>query len=121
VVTYSLPATTTLNNTAIWSPTTFYSIPGDENLNYLVVKLSYTYNGITSYDVRVPIKLPEGGLVAGKYYEYELYITSEGNGTNDPAEARAEKDEIEIKENPVIQVTVNVNDYEFGDSQKITI
>lgn len=121
VVTYSLPATTTLNNTAIWSPTTFYSIPGDENLNYLVVKLSYTYNGITSYDVRVPIKLPEDGLVAGKYYEYNLYITSEGNGTNDPAEARAEKDEIEIKENPVIQVTINVNDYEFGDSQKITI
>ena len=120
VVTFTLPDSI-LTNTVTWSPTTFYSIPGDENLNYIVVKLSYIYNGVASYDVRVPIQLPAGGLVAGKYYEYELHIKSVGNGTNDPAEAEADKDDIEVKTNPVISVDVNVTDYETGASQKITI
>ena len=120
VVTFTLPDSIR-TNTVTWSPTTFYSIPGDENLNYIVVKLSYIYNGVASYDVRVPIQLPAGGLVAGKYYEYELHIKSVGNGTNDPAEAEADKDDIEVKTNPVISVDVNVTDYETGASQKITI
>lgn len=121
VVTYTLPATTTFGSTAVFSPTTFYAIPGDANLNFLVVKLSYTYNGDTVYDVRVPIKLPAGGLQAGKYYKYTINITSTGNGTNDPSEAKNEKDEIVIENNPVIHVIANFNDYSEGADETITI
>lgn len=121
VVTYTLPANTTLNTTPVWSPTTFYSLPGDVNLNWLVVKLSYVYNGVTAYDVRVPIKLPEGGLKPGKYYKYELNITSTGNGTNDPNEASDEKDEIIIESlNPIV-VNLTVAGYEVGADEKIII
>lgn len=121
VVTYTLPASTTLNTTPAWSPTTFYSLPGDVNLNWLVVKLSYVYNGVTAYDVRVPIKLPEGGLKSGKYYKYELNITSTGNGTNDPNEASDEKDEIIIENlNPIV-VNLTVAGYEVGADEKIII
>lgn len=121
VITYSLPATTTLGETPVWSATTFYALPGDANLNYLVVKLSYIYNGITVYDVRVPIKLPDGGLQPGKYYKYDLYITSTGNGTNDPDEAANEKDEIIIENlNPIVVNLVH-EDYEVGADKRITI
>ena len=121
VVTYTLPATTTLSTAAVFSPTTFYAVPGDTDLNFLVVKLSYTYNGVTVYDVRVPIKLPAGGLQAGKYYKYTLNITSNGNGTNDPTEATAEKDEITIEENPVISVSTTFTDYTEGADETLTI
>lgn len=93
----------------------------DVNLNWLVVKLSYVYNGVTAYDVRVPIKLPEGGLKPGKYYKYELNITSTGNGTNDPNEASDEKDEIIIESlNPIV-VNLTVAGYEVGADEKIII
>lgn len=121
VIQYSLPATTTLGETAIWSPTTFYALPGDTNLRYIVVKLSFVYNGEAVYDVRVPIKFPDAGLEAGKYYRYELYITSKGNGTDDPNEARDEKDEIVIENNPVINVRLVEVGYAKGDSKKLTI
>ena len=120
-VTYSLPANDTLNTGAKFSPTTFYAVPGDENLNFLVVKLSYTYAGVTAYDVRVPIKLPAGGLQCGKYYKYTINITSTGNGTNDPNEATDEKDEIIIEGNPVITVVANFTDYTEGADETITI
>ena len=121
VVTYTLPVNTTLGTAASFSPTTFYTIPGDENLNFLVVKLSYIYDGITAYDVRVPIKLHAGGLQQGKYYKYTLNITSTGNGTNDPSEATDEKDEIIIEGNPVIHVVANFTDYTEGADETITI
>ena len=121
VIQFSLPATTTLSSTAVWSPTTFYALPGDANLNFIVVKLSYTYNGLTTYDVRVPIHLPNGGFQPGKYYKYELYITSTGNGTNDPDEASNEKDEVLIENNPVIQVKLVESGYTQGDERKLTI
>lgn len=121
VIQFSLPETTTLSGTALWSPSTFYALPGDENFNFIVVKLSYIYNGITTYDVRVPIHLPEGGLKAGKYYKYELYLTSTGNGTNDPVEAAKEKDEIIIEDNPVISVKLIDCGYAMGDARTITI
>lgn len=121
VIQFSLPATTTLSETPVWSPSTFYALPGDTNFNFIVVKLSYTYNGVTAYDVRVPIHLPDGGLVPGKYYKYELYITSTGNGTNDPDEARDEKDEILIEGNPVINVKLIDTGYTQGDERKLTI
>ena len=121
VIQFSLPATTTLSETPVWSPTTFYALPGDTNFNFIVVKLSYIYNGITTYDVRVPIHLPDGGLVPGKYYKYEIYITSIGNGTNDPDEARDEKDEILIEDNPVISVRLIDTGYTQGDEKTITI
>ena len=121
VVTFSLPATTTLSSAPKWSASTFYAVPGDTDLNYLVVKLSYIYNGITTYDVRVPIELPAGGMVAGKYYKYEIYITSTGNGTYDPDEATADEDDIEIINNPVISVKLVDAGYTEGADQKITI
>lgn len=121
VIQFSLPETTILNAAPIWSPTTFYALPGDTNFNFIVVKLSYTYNGITTYDVRVPIKLPDGGLIPGKYYKYDIYITSTGNGTNDPDEARDEKDEILIEDNPVISVKLIDAGYTQGDERRITI
>ena len=121
VITFSLPSTTTLNSTPVWSPSTFYALPGDTDFNFIVVKLSFTYNGVTSYDVRVPIHLPDGGLVPGKYYKYELYITSTGNGTNDPNEASDEKDEILIEYNPVIKVKLIDTGYTQGDERTFTI
>ncbi len=121
VIQFSLPATTTLSETPVWSPTTFYALTGDTNFNFIVVKLSYIYNGITTYDVRVPIHLPDGGLQPGKYYKYELYITSTSNGTNDPDEARDEKDEIIIEDNPVIQVRLVESGYTQGDERRFTI
>jgi len=121
VIQFSLPATTTLSETPVWSPTTFYALPGDTNFNFIVVKLSYIYNGITTYDVRVPIHLPDGGLQPGKYYKYELYITSTSNGTNDPNEASDEKDEIIIEDNPVIQVRLVESGYTQGDERRFTI
>jgi hypothetical protein len=121
VITYSLPESEYLSSTAISSPTTFYSIPGDANLTHFVVKLSYTYNGQTVYDVRVPIQLPAAGLEAGKYYKYTINITSTSNGTNDPDEAKEKKDDIDAVTNPVINVTVNVSDYSEGADQTISI
>lgn len=121
VIQFSLPATTTLNITPVWSPSTFYSLPGDTDFNYIVVKVSYIYNGVTTYDVRVPIQLPAGGLQPGKYYKYEIYITSTYNGTNDPDEAADEKDEILIEGlNPIV-VTLVDQGYTLGADQKITI
>lgn len=121
-IVFSLPwKSTILSSTPNWSATTFYSLPGDENLNFLVVKLSYTYDGVTTYDVRVPIKLPDGGLIPGKYYKYDIYITSTGNGTNNPDEARDEKDEILIEDNPVISVKLIDAGYTQGDERRITI
>jgi hypothetical protein len=121
VITYSLPESEYLSSTAISSPTTFYSIPGDANLTHFVVKLSYTYNGQTVYDVRVPIQLPDAGLEAGKYYKYTINITSTSNGTNDPDEAKEKKDDIDAVTNPVINVTVNVSDYSEGADRTISI
>ena len=121
VIQFSLPATTTLNATPVWSATTFYGLPGDANFNFIVVKISYTYNGVTSYDVRVPIKLPAGGLQAGKYYKYEIKIGSTYNGTNDPNEARNEKDEILIEGLHPIVVNLGVEDYTQGANQQIKI
>jgi len=121
VIQFSLPSTTTLSETPVWSSSTFYALPGDTNFNFIVVKLSYVYNGVTAYDVRVPIHLPDGGLQPGKYYKYELYITSTSNGTNDPAEATDEKDEIIIEDNPVIQVRLVENGYTQGDERRFTI
>ena len=91
------------------------------NFNFIVVKLSYIYKGITAYDVRVPIHLPDGGLQPGKYYKYELYITSTSNGTNDPDEASDEKDEILIEDNPVIQVKLIESGYTQGDERQFKI
>lgn len=116
---FSLPATTVLSSEQ-WSPTTFYAIPGDTNLNYFVVKFSYKYNGTKVYDVRVPLALPTGGLVAGKYYHYIINITSTGNGTNDPGEAEGDKDEIDIVNNPIV-VTVSTTDYAEGTTTTVTI
>ena len=121
VIQYSLPETTTLSETPLWSPSTFYALPGDTDFNFIVVKLSYIYNGTYTYDVRVPIHLPDGGLQAGKYYKYELYITSLGNGTADPDEARDEKDEIIIEDNPIIQVRLVETGYTQGDERRFTI
>ena len=121
VIQFSLPTTTTLSATPVWSATTFYGLPGDANFNFIVVKLSYIYKGITSYDVRVPIKLPAGGLQAGKYYKYEIKIQSTGNGTNDPNEAKAEKDEILIGGLYPIVVDLQVDDYNQGANQQIKI
>jgi len=119
VIQFSLPATTTLGTTAVWSPSTFYALPGDANFDFIVVKLSYTYDGVTVYDVRVPIRLPAGGLQAGKYYKYELHITSTGNGTNDPNEATTEKDEVLIENNPVISIKLAETGYTQGDERII--
>ena len=116
---FSLPATTVLASEQ-WSPTTFYAIPSDTDLNYFVVKFSYKYDGTTVYDVRVPLKLPAGGLVAGKYYHYIINITSTGNGTNDPTEAEGDKDEIDIVDNPIV-VTVSTTDYTEGTTTTVTI
>ena len=121
VIQFSLPETVILSETPVWSPTTFYALPGDTDFNFIVVKLSYTYKGITAYDVRVPIHLPDGGLQPGKYYKYELYITSTSNGTNDPDEAANEKDEIIIEDNPVIQVRLVDTGYTQGDERRFTI
>lgn len=124
VIQFSLPASNvpvgTTEAQAIYSPTTFYAIPGDTDLTNFVVKVSYEYKGQKVYDVRVPIALPTAGLEPGKYYKYIINITSTGNGTNDPNEADPEKGDIDIVDNP-IKVIVNVTDYENGDTKIITI
>jgi len=128
---FSLPANTiipvytgdnedTAAQKAVYSPTTFYAIPGDDGLTHFVVKLSYIYKNTTVYDVRVPITLPAAGLEAGNYYKYIINITSIANGTNNPDEANNKKDDIDIVNNP-IQVTVDVTPYGKGDTQIITI
>lgn len=121
VIQFSLPSITTLNTTPVWSPSTFYAIPGDSNFNFIVVKISYIYNGVTAYDVRVPICFPNGGLQAGKYYKYEIHITSTSTGTNDPVEASDEKDEILIEDLHPIVVNLSYTDYSLGANQKIII
>ncbi len=125
VIQYSLPANTTIpvgttEGDAVYSPTTFYSIPGDTGLTHFVVKISYIYKGVTVYDVRVPIELPTAGLESGKYYKYIINIKSTSNGTNNPVEAKDEKNDIDIIDNPIL-VTVDVTDYEEGDMKIITI
>ena len=124
VIQFSLPTSNvpvgTTEADAIYSPTTFYAIPGDTDLTHFVVKISYEYKGEKVYDVRVPIELPAAGLEAGKYYKYIINITSTGNGTNDPSEADPDKGEIDIVKNPIV-VTVNVTDYGKGDVKIITI
>lgn len=121
VITFSLPSTVTLNSTPVFSATTFYAIPGDVDLNFLVIKLSYTYNGITAYDVRVPVKLPAGGLVAGKYYKYIINIMGTSNGTNDPSEAADEKDEVLIESLYPILPIPTFDDYDEGITQTIDV
>lgn len=125
VIQFSLPTAAnvpvgTTEAQAIYSPTTFYAIPGDTDLTHFVVKLSYTYKGTTVYDVRVPIALPTAGLEAGKYYKYIINITSTGNGTNDPDEANPDDEEISIVDNP-IKVIVDVTDYDKGHTEIINI
>ena len=124
VIQYSLPENTvpvgTTESDAIYSPTTFYSIPGDDDLTHFVVKVSYVYKGVTVYDVRVPIELPTAGLESGKYYKYIINIKSTSNGTNNPVEAKDEKNDIDIIDNPIL-VTVGITDYEYGDMKIITI
>ena len=124
VIQFSLPTSNvpvgTTEAEAIYSPTTFYAIPGDTGLTHFVVKLSYTYKGTTVYDVRVPIALPAAGLEAGKYYKYIINITSTGNGKDNPGDANGEKDDIDITNNP-IQVTIDVTDYTEGHTQIIKI
>lgn len=122
---FSLPANTiipvgTTESDAVYSPTTFYAIPGDADLTHFVVKLSYTYKGTTVYDVRVPITLPTTGLEAGKYYKYIINITSTANGIDDPNEANNKKDDISITKNP-IKVAVDVTDYTEGHTEVIKI
>lgn len=121
VITYSLPSSEYLSSTPVFSPTTFYAIPGDENLTHFVVKLSYIYNGLTVYDVRVPIQLPANGLEAGKYYKYIINITSTANGTNNPEEASDDKNEIDAVVNPVISVNFVELDYVEGETKTINI
>lgn len=121
VIQFSLPETTTLNSTPVYSPTTFYGLPGDANFNFIVVKFSYIYNGVASYDVRVPIKLPAGGLQAGKYYKYTINIGSTFNGTSDPNEAKNEKDEILIDGPYPIIVKLGITDYQQAANDTIKI
>ena len=120
-ITFTLPETTTLSSTPVFSPTTFYAIPGDVDLNNFVVKFSYTYNGTTVYDVRVPLTLPEGGLVAGKYYKYIINITSVGNGHTDPTKAEEDADEIDVATSPVISVTLSEIGYTEGIEETVNI
>ena len=125
VIQYSLPTPTTVpvgttEADAVYSPTTFYSIPGDAGLTHFVIKISYTYKGTTVYDVRVPLALPAAGLEAGKYYKYIINIKSTSNGTNNPDEARDEKNDIDIIDNP-IRVSVNITDYAEGHTVIVTI
>lgn len=119
VIPFSLPATTTFGSVQ-YSPTTFYAIPADPTITHFVVKFSYTYNGVTVYDVRVPLILPAGGLEAGKYYKYVINITSTANGTDDPDEANTDQDEIDVVNNP-ITVTITLNDYGQGNDTEVTI
>ena len=105
---------------AAYSPTTFYAIPGDAGLTHFVVKVSYEYKGTKVYDVRVPITLPAAGLEAGKYYKYIINITSTGNGTNNPAEADPESENVDIVDNP-IKVIIDHTDYTDGHTQIIKI
>ena len=121
VITFTLPETTTLSSTPVFSPTTFYAIPGDVDLNNFVVKFSYTYKGTTVYDVRVPLTLPEGGLVAGKYYKYIINITSVGNGHTDPTKAEEDADEIDVVTSPVISVTLTETGYTEGIEETVNI
>ena len=125
VIQYSLPSPAivpvgTTEADAVYSPTTFYSLPGDAGLTHFVVKVSYTYKGTTVYDVRVPLALPAAGLEAGKYYKYIINIKSTSNGTNNPEEANDEKDDVDIVDNP-IRVTVDITDYVEGYTQVIVI
>lgn len=119
VIPFALPETTTLA-TEQWSPTTFYAIPGDSNLSYFVVKFSYIYDNKSVYDVRVPLKLTNEGLLAGKYYHYIINITSNDKGTNNPNDAEDNKNEIDVINNPII-VNITVTDYTQGVETHITI
>ena len=119
VIPFSLPTITTFG-TVQYSPTTFYSIPVDPTITHFIAKFSYTYNGVTVYDVRVPLVLPTGGLEAGKYYKYVINITSTANGTDDPNEANTDQDEIDVVNNP-ITVTITLNDYGQGNDTEVTI
>jgi len=120
VIPFSLPATTVFGS-EVFSPTTFYGIPADPEVTHIVVKFSYTYDGQTVYDVRVPIALPAAGFEAGKYYKYIINITSTANGTNDPNEANTDQDDIDTVTNPVINVIINVTDYSEGANQTVSI
>lgn len=118
-IVFALPAMTTLESTK-FSPSTFYAIPGDPDLNYLVVKLSYVYNGTSVYDIRVPIKLPDEGLVAGKYYRYTINITSISDGGTTQSNALDEKDEIDTANYP-IEVIIQPSQYTEGANEIIVI
>ena len=121
VIEFSLPETTTFGSVQ-WSPSTYYSIPANSDITHFVVKFSYTYNGVIVYDVRVPLELPSEGLVSGKYYKYEIKITSTGNGVSDPSDATDGKDDIDIVDNPIIvTITLTDNGYTEGVNKQVEI
>lgn len=121
MIQFSLPVNATLSNVENYSPSTFYAIPANPNITHFVVKLSYDYNGVKVYDVRVPIQLPTGGLLPGKYYKYIINITSIGNGGTDPNQADTDKDDIDVVADPVITISASFTDYTLGEEKTITI
>lgn len=118
VLEFKLPSTTSLNAEPVYSPTTFYVIPGDTYKNF-VAKISYKFDGEKVYDVRIPINLPVDGFKAGKYYTYIINIDKKGNGNN-VTDAENGKDDIDNNNHP-IQVNINVNGYGEGETNVITI
>lgn len=118
VLEFKLPSTTSLNAEPVYSPTTFYAIPGDSYKNF-VAKISYRFDGEEVYDVRIPINLPSGGFEAGKYYTYIINIDKKGNGSNS-SDAELAVDEIDNNNHPV-QVKINVSGYGEGETNVVTI
>jgi hypothetical protein len=96
-----------------FSPTTFYALPVANPAEGYVIKFSYTYNGVTYYDARVNLPAADTDFAQGYYYKYVIYITSNTNGTTDPNEADADKDEVDTSKSP-IKFNVTVATYGQG-------
>ena len=108
-LTFSVPGANA-GSDAVYSPTTFYSLPKDAAQDGLTIKFSYVYKGTTVYDARVWIPSERCQFAEGKIYTYTIFIKGLGNGTSDPSDA--DEDDPIVKPSNGISLQVNILDYE---------
>lgn len=118
-LTFTKPTTKVTSNdtnSAIASPTTWYTLPCNaSNVGY-TVKFSYVYKGTTVYDSRVFIPATECQWTEGKYYTYIIQINGRGNGHVEPNNPEANDPVIEgaPQNNEIKLFKVEFNAYQDG-------
>lgn len=118
---YDLPQNTVLTTTPIKSPTTYYTIPEDnENLGF-TIKLSYIFEGTPVYDSRIYIKPEYCKWEAGKTYNYNIKIAGFGNGSTSPYSQDIDFYDFYMRTVYPGEIEVSFEDYEEGTNYNILV